>query len=406
MAPDVAAPGSAAIAVPMPEAICVSPSRRPGHVDLDYRGKLILAPMVRVGTLPMRLLSLKYGADIVYSPETIDRRLMRARRVVNPITGAIDFVDEKDGSVNLRVHPSEKDRLVVQIGSSDPEYAVAAALAVANDAAGIDLNCGCPKRFSVVSAMGAALLSDPDRLCAILTALVQNVPLPITCKIRMLDSTEKTIELAKRIEQTGVSAIGLHCRTRQERPQNPGHWDIFEPVARALQIPLIANGDIFDLDDVRKLKDTTVNFSVFSGRARMISSDEAVLEYTKKAIELDMPFHNAKYTLSQMWPGDKNAAIVKSKSYSDLCTRLGILDFYQAAVSERARRAVELGRPDLITAEVVGLLGADCPYIPDAPLIPSSSAVARGQNCSVTADVVACGDDGGEVEGIGSLWDG
>jgi tRNA-dihydrouridine synthase 2 len=128
------------------------------------------------------------------------------------LIGCIDYVDQDDGTLNLRVHPSEKPNLIIQIGSSDPVNAVKAALAVSQDAAGIDLNCGCPKRFSIVSAMGAALLSEPDRLCAILTALVENVPLPITAKIRMLETTEQTVELVRRIEKTGVSAITLHCR--------------------------------------------------------------------------------------------------------------------------------------------------------------------------------------------------
>lgn len=50
---------------------------------LDYKNKRILAPMVRIGTLPMRLLSLKYGADLVWSPEIIDRRLIKSQRVFN-----------------------------------------------------------------------------------------------------------------------------------------------------------------------------------------------------------------------------------------------------------------------------------------------------------------------------------
>jgi tRNA-dihydrouridine synthase 2 len=51
--------------------------------NLDYRNKRILAPMVRIGTLPMRLLSLQYGADLVWSPEIIDRRLIASQRVIN-----------------------------------------------------------------------------------------------------------------------------------------------------------------------------------------------------------------------------------------------------------------------------------------------------------------------------------
>ncbi|ORY47284.1 hypothetical protein BCR33DRAFT_807601 [Rhizoclosmatium globosum] len=94
-------------------------AKRPdGHVDLDYRNKLILAPMVRCGTLPMRMLALREGADIVYSPETIDKRLARSKRVDNVVSNAIDFVDPDDGSINLRVHRDEKTKLVIQLGSS------------------------------------------------------------------------------------------------------------------------------------------------------------------------------------------------------------------------------------------------------------------------------------------------
>jgi tRNA-dihydrouridine synthase 2 len=50
---------------------------------MDYAGKLILAPMVRVGTLPMRLLALEYGADIVYTPEIVDKKIIRTERIEN-----------------------------------------------------------------------------------------------------------------------------------------------------------------------------------------------------------------------------------------------------------------------------------------------------------------------------------
>lgn len=85
---------------------------------------------MRVGTLPMRIIALKYGADIVYSPEVIDKRLMTSTRVVNSnynknvhlyseTLGTIDFIDSKQ-TLCLRVHPSEKSRLVIQLGSACP----------------------------------------------------------------------------------------------------------------------------------------------------------------------------------------------------------------------------------------------------------------------------------------------
>uniref|UniRef100_H2Y3I7 DUS-like FMN-binding domain-containing protein n=1 Tax=Ciona intestinalis TaxID=7719 RepID=H2Y3I7_CIOIN len=63
---------------------------------LDYKNKVILAPMVRIGRLPTRLLALKYGADIVYSEEIIDHRFIRCKRYVNDALGTIDFILDTD----------------------------------------------------------------------------------------------------------------------------------------------------------------------------------------------------------------------------------------------------------------------------------------------------------------------
>ena len=68
---------------------------------MEYRGANILAPMVRVGTLPMRWLAAEYGADIVYSEELIDRRLITCHRVDNELLGTTDFVDSSGAVCGL-----------------------------------------------------------------------------------------------------------------------------------------------------------------------------------------------------------------------------------------------------------------------------------------------------------------
>lgn len=78
--------------------------------DIDYRNKLVLAPMVRVGTLPMRLLALEYGADLVYTEEIIDWKLLRAERHTNEVLGTIDYIDTTDGTVVFRTCPDERGR--------------------------------------------------------------------------------------------------------------------------------------------------------------------------------------------------------------------------------------------------------------------------------------------------------
>ena len=68
----------------------------PPYPRLDYSGKMILAPMVKIGTLPMRLLALEYGADIVYTEEIIDFRLLRCDRIVNAVLDTVDYVDRSE----------------------------------------------------------------------------------------------------------------------------------------------------------------------------------------------------------------------------------------------------------------------------------------------------------------------
>ena len=82
--------------------------------------------MVRIGTLASRLLALDYGADLVYSEEIIDWKLIRCRRHVNHLLGTVDFIDDTQVVV-FRTTEREKERVILQIGTSDPERALRAA---------------------------------------------------------------------------------------------------------------------------------------------------------------------------------------------------------------------------------------------------------------------------------------
>jgi tRNA-dihydrouridine synthase 2 len=130
--------------------------------SIAVTNKLILAPMVRIGTTPFRLLCLKYGADIVYTEEIIAKKLMNCIKVHNKDLNVNEYISIKDGSLVLRVHPKEKGKLILQIGASDPNDAVKAAFIVKDDVIGVDLNMGCPKHFSTHGNMGSALLHRPD----------------------------------------------------------------------------------------------------------------------------------------------------------------------------------------------------------------------------------------------------
>lgn len=230
------------------------------NTTIEYANSLVLAPMVRCGTLPMRLMALRHGAHLVFGPEEIDKKMIHWKRVENNFLGTVDFVNSKTNLVDFRLSPEEKSRLVFQIGSADPELALQAARIVENDVAGIDLNCGCPKSFSLSGGMGAGLLSTPDLLCSILENLVQNLSIPVTCKIRLITPHADTIALVKKIEATGVKAITLHARTKQEEYKTKAHWDMFKPIREAVAVPLIVNGDLWDAKDVNAVRDMSGGF--------------------------------------------------------------------------------------------------------------------------------------------------
>lgn len=99
---------------------------------------------------------------------------------------------------------------------------------------------GCPKDFSLKGGMGAALLSNPDKACAILSAVVSAVSIPVTCKIRVLPDINDTVALCKKLTATGIAAIGIHGRTVKERPMHPNRNHFIKAVSEALDIPVIA----------------------------------------------------------------------------------------------------------------------------------------------------------------------
>uniref|UniRef100_A0A0R3RG03 DRBM domain-containing protein n=1 Tax=Elaeophora elaphi TaxID=1147741 RepID=A0A0R3RG03_9BILA len=200
-----------------------------------YAKKLILAPMVRAGRTPLRILALEYGADLVYTEEIIDQKLLGSHRTVNgnncklssrsiiegervitDTLGTTDYTCEDD--VVLRIcNRVEKQKCVLQIGTSDAQQAANVVKKVGNDVAAIDINMGCPKLFSIAGGMGAALLGNPERAKEIVQTCVSTSTIPISCKIRVLDKREDTFEFVKMLERCGVSAIGMHGRRRNER---------------------------------------------------------------------------------------------------------------------------------------------------------------------------------------------
>lgn len=324
---------------------------------VDYRGKIVLAPMVRSGECPSRLLALKFGADLVWGPETIDKALIGCNRRENPVTKTIDFTrlssngaknpalnsDQRE-SVIYRLHPErEGNRLIYQIGTSNPVTAVEAAKLIAPDVAGIDVNAGCPKPFSTLGGMGAALLKTPEKLCAILEALVAEVGKPneigISVKIRILETAEETRALVEKLCATGITGLTVHCRTTPMRPREKAIRDQLRMIAdicREAGVACLMNGDVtsrseavdliseYGVDGAMIASAAETNPSVFLESGKL-EWDGVVKEYVRAALEVENRFGNTKYLLGQMIPGKQTAYkdMQRTRSYSDIVSVLG-----------------------------------------------------------------------------------
>ncbi|KAL7520856.1 hypothetical protein ACHAWX_005556 [Stephanocyclus meneghinianus] len=248
-----------------------------------FTNSTILAPMVRASTTPLRTLALHHGATLTYTEELIDRSIFPAERIVNSELGTVDYripighypakvqkrmmadgdnPDLCEGAVLLRIDPLvERDRLIYQIGTGESGLAMQAVERVVHDVAGVDVNMGCPKKFSVGGGMGSALLSDPKRACDILSTLRRNISKPVSAKIRLLHPTDPrpTLDFVRSLINAGANAIAIHGRIVGDESQINARWDTLVEVVKHLKetesgIPIIVNGDLYTHADIREMR--------------------------------------------------------------------------------------------------------------------------------------------------------
>lgn len=298
-----------------------------------YRGKA-LAPMVRASTTPLRTLALEYGADLVYTEEFVDRSLSQTIRQENPTLGTIDYVkdtsllskksqkkllSEQRPCLIFRMDPSvERGKIICQLGTGEPELALEAAKHVYQDFCAIDINMGCPKKFSVSGGMGSALLNDPKRAARIIETLRTHIPRPISCKIRLLKTAEDTIDFVQQMIQAGANAVAIHARRVGHDATVPADWETLEVVMASLRaqypsFPFLLNGDFYDRTEIEKMLQKTQASGVLLGRPALYNTSifrpldmeledkgKVIQRYLQHAARYDQHFKNPKYTVCEM----------------------------------------------------------------------------------------------------------
>lgn len=224
--------------------------------NVEIKGMAALAPMAGVTDRAFRELCVAFGASYVVG------EMVSAK--------GISFNSERSKELMLL---SENERpAAVQLFGSEPQTVAAAAVtAMEYKPDIIDINMGCPAPKISGNGAGSALMKNPDLCGEIVEAVCKAVDVPITVKIRKGwdDKSVNAVEVAKICEQAGASAITVHGRTREQFYSGKADLDIISEVKKAVNVPVIGNGDITNANDAAQMLEKTNCDMVMIGRGAL-----------------------------------------------------------------------------------------------------------------------------------------
>lgn len=217
-------------------------------------GDAFLAPMAGVTDFPFRVICKKYGASLLYT-EMINAK-------------ALCYEDKNTFSM-LEVKPEEGD-VAVQIFGHEPAY-LSEAASILSDLGRfkiIDINMGCPAPKITKNNEGSALMKDPKLAYEIISSVKKSSKLPVTVKFRKGwdENSINALDFALNAQEAGADCITIHGRTREQYYSGKADWEIIEKIKAKVKIPVIANGDIFSIDDAKRIIEKTGADAYMIGR--------------------------------------------------------------------------------------------------------------------------------------------
>ncbi len=224
--------------------------------NIPVHGNVILAPMDGISDHPFRLLCRRMGSVVTYT------------EFINVLDVPRQLKD-----LDRRVHFDLEERPIgFQLYGSQPREFLDAALCLMDYKPDfIDINLGCSVRRVAGRGAGAGLLNQPELIAEITHLLVNEIPVPITAKIRLGWDEEHSnyLEVAGILQENGASALAVHARTRRDNWTNPSHWETIAEIKSKLSIPVIGNGDVQTVADITRMLEETNCDAVMIGRAAL-----------------------------------------------------------------------------------------------------------------------------------------
>lgn len=221
--------------------------------SLNLAPPVFLAPLAGITDLPFRNIVGRFGAGLVVSEMVASQEMVQAKPGVR---------ERAELGFNV-------GNTAVQIAGREAYWmAEAARMIEANGAKMIDINMGCPAKKVTNGYAGSALLRTPDHALSLIEAVVGATSLPVTLKTRLGwdDTNHNAAQVAARAVEAGIQMVTIHGRTRCQFYKGAADWAAISQVADAVDVPVIANGDIIDTVTAKRALQASRAQGVMIGR--------------------------------------------------------------------------------------------------------------------------------------------
>ena len=278
--------------------------------EIKIEKALLLAPMEDVTSIPFRILCKELGADVVYTEFVNSDGLVRENLKTEK---KMDFLEE-ERPLGIQIYGGNLEPMIESAKiseSKNPDL--------------IDINAGCWVKKVATRGAGAGLLKDPDYLVQMSAEVVKAVEKPVTVKTRIGWDTENIVivDIAKRLQDVGVKALTIHCRTRQMGHKGDPMWEWISRVKEEIDIPVVLNGGVFTAEDAKRAFNETNADGVMIARGAIdhpwiFRETKELLQFGEVKTELtpDERIHTAlKHLRYELKFKEKRRAIIPFRKY-------------------------------------------------------------------------------------------